>query len=69
MAAGYTVGDMKAMQVTNSGPIPVDMTEATKRLADQVVTEVGADQINQMIQLHRRAREKVGFQLKARVQR
>lgn len=66
LLAGFAIGDMRAMQVTNSGPIPVDMTAATQQLADQIVTEIGADKINQLSELHRRARDKVGFQSKAR---
>lgn len=69
MAGGFTVGDMGAVQVENSSPVPDDMTEATQQLADQVVNEIGADKLGQMIELHRRAREKVGFQMKARVHR
>lgn len=69
MAAGYSLGDMRAMQVVNSSPIPVDMTEATQELANQILTELGADKINQMVELHRRARERVGFRLRAREQR
>jgi hypothetical protein len=69
MGVGFSVGEMRAVQVVNSSPIPTDMTTATRDLVEQIVEGTGMPQIRELIGLERRAREKVGLRSKPRAHR
>jgi hypothetical protein len=69
LAAGFTIGEMKPIQVTNTTPIPVDIMTATRDLAERVIDSTGVEKLRELGSLERRARERIGFHGKPRATR
>jgi hypothetical protein len=69
LSADLSRTEIRAVQVENATPLSFDMTEATRQLVDQIAEEIGSEKVRELSHLQQQARDKIGFQPKARAHR
>jgi hypothetical protein len=69
LSADLSHTELSTIRIENAEPLPIDMTEATRILVDQVVAEIGLEKVRDLSHLQQQARAKIGFRTKARAYR